>query len=77
VANLLGGEQTLASSRTPAIMADAAHAVLLRDPRTCTGRFLIDEQVLAELGVTDLDRYRVVPGGGPLETDLFLDPLEA
>jgi citronellol/citronellal dehydrogenase len=76
VANLLG-EQTLASSRTPAIMADAAHAVLLRDPRTCTGRFLIDEQVLAELGVTDLDRYRVVPGGGPLETDLFLDPLEA
>ena len=76
VANLLGGDQALASSRTPAIMADAAHAVLLRDPRTCTGQFLLDEQVLAQQGVTDLDRYRAVPGNGTLETDLFLDPLE-
>jgi NAD(P)-dependent dehydrogenase (short-subunit alcohol dehydrogenase family) len=31
----------------------------------------------AQDGVTDLDRYRAVPGGGPLETDLFLDPLES
>lgn len=77
VANLLGGDQALAVSRTPAIMADAAHAVLVRDPRTVTGQFLIDEQVLAEQGVTDLEHYRAVPGGGPLETDLFLDPLSA
>ncbi len=76
VANLLGGDEALASSRSPAIMADAAHAVLVRDPRSCTGRFLLDEQVLAEEGVTDLDRYRAVPGSGPLETDLFLDPME-
>ena len=76
VANLLGGDRALASSRTPAIMAEAAHAVLVRDPRTCTGQFLLDEQVLAEQGVTDLDRYRAVPGSGPLETDLFLDPLD-
>jgi citronellol/citronellal dehydrogenase len=77
VANLLGGEEALAGSRTPAIMADAAHAVLVRDPRTCTGHFFLDEEVLAQEGVTDLDRYRAVPGGGPLETDLFLDPLES
>jgi len=76
VANLLGGDKALAGSRTPAIMADAAHAVLVRDPRTCTGHFFLDEEVLAQEGVTDLDRYRAVPGGGPLETDLFLDPPE-
>jgi citronellol/citronellal dehydrogenase len=68
---------TMAGSRTPTIMADAAHAVLVRDPRTCTGHFFLDEEVLAQEGVTDLDRYRAVPGGGPLETDLFLDPLES
>ncbi len=59
------------------IMADAAHAVLVRDPRTCTGHFFLDEEVLAQQGVTDLDRYRTVPGDGPLETDLFLDPPES
>jgi citronellol/citronellal dehydrogenase len=76
VANLLGGEDTVGRSRTPEIMADAAHAVLVRNSRSCTGNFLIDEEVLAEEGVTDLDRYRVVPGGPPLEADLFLDPVE-
>ena len=76
VANLLGGDQTVARSRTPQIMADAAHALLVRDSRSCTGHFYLDEDVLAEEGVTDLDRYRAVLGGPPLETDLFLDPLE-
>ena len=76
VANLLGGERSVASSRTTAIMSDAAHAVLVRDPRTCTGQFFLDEDVLAQEGVTDFERYRAVPGSGPLETDLFLDPLE-
>ncbi|SDS30589.1 citronellol/citronellal dehydrogenase [Nocardioides scoriae] len=77
VANLLGGEEAVAGSRTPETVADAAHAVLLRDPRTCTGRFFIDDEVLAEEGVTDLDRYRAVPGDGPLRPDLFLDPEDA
>ena len=76
VANLLGGVQSVARSRSPQIMADAAHAVLVRDSRSCTGHFYLDEEVLAEEGVTDLDRYRTVPGGPPLETDLFLDPLD-
>ena len=77
VANLLGGAEALAGSRTPLIMSDAAHAVLARDPRSCTGNFFIDEEVLAQEGVTDLDRYRTVSGSGPLATDLFLDPLES
>jgi citronellol/citronellal dehydrogenase len=76
VANLLGGDDTVSRSRTPEIMADAAHAVLVRDSRSCSGNFYIDEDVLAESGVTDLDRYRVVRGGPPLEADLFLDPVE-
>lgn len=39
------------------------------DPRECTGRFFIDDEVLAEEGVTDLSGY----GGEDLVTDLFLD----
>jgi citronellol/citronellal dehydrogenase len=77
VANLLGGEEALAGSRTPAIMADAAYAVLRRDPRNCTGNFFVDEEVLAQEGLTDLEGYRTVPGGGRLEADLFLEPLES
>ena len=76
IANLLGGDEAVAGSRTPEIMADAAYAVLARDPRTCTGNFFLDDEVLAEEGVTDLSGYRAVPGGGPLLADLFLDPLE-
>ncbi|HRO94947.1 MULTISPECIES: NAD(P)-dependent oxidoreductase [Micrococcaceae] len=71
VRNLLGGEEVVARSRIPEIMADAAHEILTRDPRECTGHFFIDDEVLAEAGVTDLSRY-----GGPeqtLERDIFLD----
>ncbi len=57
--------------RTPDIVADAAHAILTRDAATCSGRFLIDEEVLAEEGATDLDRYAVQPGAA-LTGDLFL-----
>ncbi|MFD4250067.1 SDR family oxidoreductase [Amycolatopsis thermoflava] len=77
VANLLGGDEALGRARTPEIMADAAHAVLVRDPRACTGNFFLDDEVLADEGVTDLDRYRAGSGDEPLEADLFLDPLEA
>ena len=76
VVNLLGGDDTVGRSRTPEIMADAAHAVLVRDSRVCTGNFFIDEDVLAEEGITDLEQYRVGSGEQTLEADLFLDPLE-
>ena len=70
--NLLGGDTTVAASRKPEIMADAAHAILVRDSRRCTGNFCIDEEVLKEEGVTDLDRYAMKPGA-PLMKDFFLD----
>ena len=65
-------EAILKASRKPAIMADAACAILNRDSRSATGNFYIDEAVLREEGVTDFDRYAVSPGAA-LYTDLFLD----
>jgi citronellol/citronellal dehydrogenase len=60
------------AGRTPEIMADAAHIVLTRDSRSLTGRFLLDEEVLREAGVTDFEHY-AVKRGETLRIDLFLD----
>ena len=57
--------------RTPQIMADAAHAILTTPSRQRTGQFLIDENVLREIGVTDFDVY-AVKAGMELLPDLFL-----
>jgi citronellol/citronellal dehydrogenase len=59
--------------RKPEIMADAAHAILTRDPRTCTGNFFIDDDVLKESGVVDLDQYAVTPGNREFLPDFFVD----
>jgi citronellol/citronellal dehydrogenase len=71
VRNLLGGAETLRGSRTPQILADAAHLILIRDSRGCTGNFFLDEPLLREAGVTDFEKYAVVPGA-PLLPDFFL-----
>ncbi|MFT3749232.1 MAG: NAD(P)-dependent oxidoreductase [Agriterribacter sp.] len=71
VQNLLGGDTLMQMSRMPEIVADAAYYILSRPSETCTGNFFIDEEVLAEEGITDLDKYNVAPGG-KLYTDLFL-----
>ena len=59
--------------RKPEIMADAAHTILTRDPRTCTGNFFIDDEVLREAGVSDLDQYAVTPGNKEFLPDFFVD----
>ena len=64
--------EILAASRLPAIMADAAHAILTRPSRKTTGNFFLDEDVLRAAGVTDFDRYAVNPGVPPFR-DLFVD----
>ncbi len=69
---MLGGRVNPEQCRTPEILADAAHAILIRDSRSCTGNFFIDDEVLAEQGITDLTRYAVNPEQ-PLFPDLFLD----
>ncbi|MGQ2901857.1 SDR family oxidoreductase [Neoaquamicrobium sediminum] len=71
VRNLLGGEAVAAMSRSPQIMADAAHAILTRPSREATGNFFIDEEVLRAEGVTDFSAY--APGAtGPLAADFFV-----
>jgi len=72
VQNLLGGDQAMARSRKPEILADAAHAILGRDSRECTGNFFIDDEVLAEEGIADLSDY-TYGDGADLQTDIFLD----
>ncbi|MGH2803591.1 MAG: SDR family oxidoreductase, partial [Thermoleophilaceae bacterium] len=47
VQNLLGGDEAMARARTPEIVADAAHAILVRDPRSCNGNAFMDDEVLA------------------------------
>ncbi|HKQ84834.1 MAG TPA: NAD(P)-dependent oxidoreductase [Steroidobacteraceae bacterium] len=69
----LGGEALMRRSRRPEIMADAAHAIFLRDARRYTGNFVLDEEVLREEGVQDFSHYRYDPNAD-LEIDIFVSP---
>jgi citronellol/citronellal dehydrogenase len=71
VQNLLGGDEAMARSRTPEIMGDAAHAILVRDPRDTSGNTFIDDEVLGEAGITDLSGYSAP--GADLTLDIFVD----
>lgn len=71
VQNLLGGQDLINKSRTVDIVADAAYHILQQPPANCTGNNFIDEEVLSEAGITDFDKYSVVPGS-ELQVDLFL-----
>ncbi len=70
--NMIGGAAMMAGCRTVDIMADAAHLILTRDSRACTGNFFLDEDLLREAGTTDFERYSVTPGA-TLIPDFFLD----
>jgi citronellol/citronellal dehydrogenase len=73
VQNLLGGDEVMKGSRSPDIMADAAHAILTRSSKDAknTGNFYIDDEVLASEGVKDLSKYAMVPGAD-LIPDFFV-----
>ena len=68
---MLGDAVKPENCRTPEIMADAAHWILSQPAKTTTGNFFIDDEALAQAGVSDLDQYAVKPGA-PLLPDLFL-----
>jgi len=72
VQNLLGGDEAMAASRKPQLYADAAYAVITRPSRESSGNAFLCEDVLAQEGVTDFDRYAYVPGATP-QADLFVD----
>jgi citronellol/citronellal dehydrogenase len=72
IRNVLGGEAVVRMSRTPEIVADAAHLVFGQPAATFTGNFLIDDSFLFEIGgVTDFAPYSVVPGAA-LAPDFFV-----
>jgi citronellol/citronellal dehydrogenase len=73
VQNLLGGDAAMARSRRPEIMADAAAAIFARPSREATGNFYIDDEVLAEDGITDLTPYGFGGDEADLQPDIFLD----
>jgi citronellol/citronellal dehydrogenase len=62
-----------AACRTPEILADAAYIILNRESKSCTGNFFVDDELLASEGVTDLEKYSVVPGTKDFLLDFFLD----
>ena len=62
-----------AACRTPEILADAAYIILNRESTSCSGNFFVDDEVLACEGITDLDKYAVVPGNKEFVNDLYVD----
>ena len=72
IRNLPGGEEMAGVSRSPEIVADAAHAILTSDPRETTGNFFTDEQALARVGVADFSRYSLGAPEDRLARDIFL-----
>jgi citronellol/citronellal dehydrogenase len=71
IQNLLGGEAAMKGSRKPSIMGDAAHAILTKPSREFTGKFCIDDEVLAAAGKTDLSEYAMDPNA-QLLPDFFI-----
>ncbi len=63
----------IARCRTPEILSDAAHLILTSDAKLNTGNFYLDDLLLAQHGVTDLERYSVTPGTTEFVLDFFVD----
>ena len=62
-----------AACRKPEILSDTAYIILNRNSKECTGNFFVDDEVLASEGITDLEKYSVVPGTKDFLLDFFLD----
>jgi citronellol/citronellal dehydrogenase len=72
VKNILGGDKLMRMSRTPDIVADAAHLIFAQPAKTFTGHFLIDDTFLYETGgISDFEVYRV-DRSMPLASDFFV-----
>lgn len=72
VRNILGGDKMMHMSRSPEIVADAAHLVFQQPATSFSGNFLIDDTFLHSVGgITDFEKYRVDPSL-PLAPDFFV-----
>src|SRR5438552_7971970 len=56
---------TPATWRKPEILVDCVRRIAAKEPASCTGRALLDEDFLREEGVTDFGGYACVPGTQP------------
>lgn len=71
---MLQGKGSADYSRKPEIVADAAYAILIQDPKKVTGNYFIDDNVLKDNGVTDMDQYACNPAfKDQLMPDFFVD----
>ena len=80
IKNALGGDEVMNISRSPEIMGDAAYVILTKNSKDFTGNFCIDDNLLADNGVTDFSKYAEVPFS-ELAPDFFvpddIEPPEA
>ena len=74
VRNAIGGAEMMAACRKPEIVADAAHYILTRPSRECSGNFFLDDEVLLAAGVRDFSQYDV-QAGTALQADFFVEAL--
>ena len=58
---MLSGPEAGKGCRNAEIMADAAYAILCKNPATTSGNFFIDDEVLAKEGITDFKQYLCDP----------------
>ncbi|XP_037945349.1 hydroxysteroid dehydrogenase-like protein 2 [Teleopsis dalmanni] len=73
--DFVAGLEGVKYTRKADIMADAAYVLLSQKPNSCSGKFLIDEEVLLEAGVKDFKQYACFPEyADRLRIDLFLEP---
>ncbi len=72
IGNLPGGDQMVAVSRKPDIVADAAHAILTTEGQSLNGQTIIDEDLLRARGVADFTRYSMTGRDEGLAPDIFL-----
>jgi citronellol/citronellal dehydrogenase len=74
VRNEIGGAGMVAACRKPEIVADAAHFILTRPAKECSGNFFLDDEVLLAAGVRDFAQYDV-QAGAALQADFFIEAL--
>src|SRR6476661_7912966 len=72
IGNLPGGEQMVAVSRKPDIVADAAWEILTTEGQGLHGQTVIDEDLLRARGVADFAAYSMTGKDEGLAPDLFL-----
>ncbi|XP_025215644.1 hydroxysteroid dehydrogenase-like protein 2 isoform X2 [Theropithecus gelada] len=68
---MLGGPGIESQCRKVDIIADAAYSIFQK-PKSFTGNFVIDENILKAEGIQNFDIYAIKPGH-PLQPDFFLD----